>query len=277
MKLAALQHWFGSCLRQPIDENSQINPLSPSQRPIEEEANLYIAPSPFLKPYQRLEIYNQQYWWRLLSCLHEHFPLLTRLFGYEGFNQAIGFPYLVKYAPPDWNLNAIGCTLPRWVQEEYHESDKWLIQAAAESDWAYIKAFLAPNETPPSADFSRPLYLNQSITLFEYPFDFFTFRDEAVKQDAEWYVEHDFPKLNREKTFKTLVFRTANFDVAWKELSSTEFLLLKQFENGISLESLAEFLEGQHETVQQEASHHLPLWIQEWMKRPLLTPEKPPT
>lgn len=98
-KLKKTQLWFGSIIGRPIDEDSKMNPISPAGQPIEIEACDFIRPSPTLRPAQRIQIYNQQYWWRLLSSMHETFPLVTRLFGYHDFNKIIAIPYLVKFPP----------------------------------------------------------------------------------------------------------------------------------------------------------------------------------
>src|SRR4051812_44875922 len=98
-QLKRMQEWFASIITRPVDEESRINPLSPEGVPMEQEACRYITPSATLLPAQRIQIYNQQYWWRLLSIMHELYPLVTRLFGHRDFNQTIAIPYLVKYPP----------------------------------------------------------------------------------------------------------------------------------------------------------------------------------
>jgi hypothetical protein len=67
--LKELQQWFSSVITSPLD------------KPIE-GAERFVAPSPTLEPNERMRIYNQQYFWRLLNVLHKSYPFLTRLFGY---------------------------------------------------------------------------------------------------------------------------------------------------------------------------------------------------
>ena len=122
------QQWFGSIISRPIDVDSKMNPMSPSGIPMEVEAAEHITPSPTLRSAQRIQIYNQQYWWRLLNTLHDIFPLTTRLFGYQDFNRTIGMPYLTKYPPCHWSLTLIGERLERWVEEDYHAGDKELVK-----------------------------------------------------------------------------------------------------------------------------------------------------
>ena len=138
------QCWFGSIVGRPIDLHSRMNPISPSGRSMEEEAAEHILPSPTLRPSERIQIYNQQYWWRLLNAMHDLFPLVTRLFGHSDFNQSIGFPYLSKYPPRHWSLHLLGERLEQWVTEDYSAGDKELVLHACSVDWAFNHSFFAP-------------------------------------------------------------------------------------------------------------------------------------
>jgi hypothetical protein len=95
--LLSTQKWFASIITRPITSESQMNPISPSGRLMSEEAKEFISPNHKLSSDQRIQIYNQQYWWRLFSILHQNFPVLTRLFGYTDINHSIGMPFLSKY------------------------------------------------------------------------------------------------------------------------------------------------------------------------------------
>lgn len=148
IKLKKIQHWFGSIIGRPIDEDSRMNPLSPSGNPMELEAYDFIKPSPTLRPAQRIQIYNQQYWWRLINHMHESFPLVIRLFGYHDFNRTIAIPYLVSYPPTHWSLNQLGDKLPQWVEEEYQADDKQLVYDAVRVDWAFSHSFVAAELEP---------------------------------------------------------------------------------------------------------------------------------
>ena len=158
--LRKIQEWFGGIIAQPVDLNSRINPITPSGQSIEKESALFISPSPTLQPSDRIQIYNQQYWWRLFSSLHESFPFLLRLFGYREFNQKVATPYLVKYPPNHWALCFLGQRLPRWAEEEYHEGDKQLILDAANIDWTYSFCFISAHfRSLTTQSLSQKLYL----------------------------------------------------------------------------------------------------------------------
>lgn len=280
------QQWFGSMISRPINENSQMDPISPSGRLMEEEAADYIAPSPTLRPAQRIQIYHQQYWWRLLNTLHESFPLVTRLFGYSDFNRQIGIPYLTKYPPRHWSLALLGDRLLKWCDEEYQATDKQLVLEAIKLDWAFLCAFtigsvasltleqlsVQENQT---AIFDKPLYLQPFIYFFEFEYDLFTYRTDFLKHDPDYWLDHDFPFLDRSERYYYLLYRNQKNDISWKKVLSEEYLTLHCFQKGESIENLCEWLEGQEQSFYQTAADHLQLWFQEWGQRGWLSLQDP--
>lgn len=285
-QLKKSQKWFASIITRPIDEDSRMNPVSPTGNLMEEEAWDFIHPSPTLRPAQRIQIYNQQYWWRLLSTLHEVFPLLTRLFGYYEFNQSIGIPYLVKYAPNHWSLNQLGDRLPQWIQEEYKASDKALVYDASMIDFAFNSSFVAP-ENPPitqaplasPGDFSSlmspKIYLQPHIHLFKWDYDIFQFRTNFLLQEVEYWIENDFPALPKDRKYYFVLFRNSRNDIAWNEITSAEYHVLKKFQEGSSIDDLCQWLEQQDPAISDPASEKIHIWLQEWILRGWLTLTSP--
>lgn len=283
-KLKETQLWFASIIVRPIDLQSSMMPISPSGIPMEQEAENYIRPSFTLKAHQRIELYNQQYWWRLLNVLQDIFPTLVRLFGYTDFNQMIGFRYLVKFPPNDWSLNGIGANILQWIDEEYSENDKKLIFDAARVDLAFNQNFVAKWIKPISFIDSKDddlaslleldLYLQPSIYLFDLDYDMFTFRQEFLLHDPNYWQEHDFPKLQHGKKWVVLC-RTEDNETAWSDFSQSEFLFLKQFKNGSSIQKACSWLEEQKSEIFQEAEENLHLWLKSWISRGWLSTENP--
>lgn len=284
--LKQTQLWFASIITQPIDEENHIPELAPSGAPIEKEAWDYIRPSHTLRPGQRIELYSQQYWWRLLNILQDVYPLVTRLFGYHDFNSTIGIPYLNKYPPNHWSLNELGEWLPRWVEDDYHASDKKLVLNAAEIDYAYHESFLAKQlkpvdlqDLPNPEDFayllSQTLYLQPSLLLFfHFDYDIFTYRLEFLKESPEYWIEHDFPLLNASQT-PYVLFRNPHWNSVWNTISLAEATLLNFFRGGASLDEACQWLEGQDAAISAEAEKNLHSWIQGWIIKKWLSLEKP--
>jgi len=242
---------------------------------MEEEACDYIVPSPTLKPAARIQIYNQQYWWRLLNALHDIYPLVTRLFGYYDFNMRLGIPYICRYPPNHWSLSHLGSRLPQWLKEEYQESDRELILNAAAIDNAFNDSFTSvdqkalsmdnlPVPNDPASIMDRPLFLQKHVHLFAMNYDLFDFRVEFLKQNPDYWIENDFPPLQKGRPYYFVLYRTLNNLINWKEISNAEYFLLSQLALGISVEAACDLLETQDEEIQKAAYQNLHRWFQEW-------------
>lgn len=273
LKLKKIQSWFGSIIGRPIDEDSRMNPISPTGKAMEEEACDYIAPSPTLRPAERIQLYNQQYWWRLLSTLHDIFPLVTRLFGHHDFNRTIAIPYLVKYPPNHWSLNFLGDRMYQWAQEEYLSSDRQLILDSILVDWAYNDSFCVKNYPPitlesvkgdPSSLLECKMKLQPHIHLFHLGYDLFEFRNEFLKKEPEYWVENDFPPLNKEQDFYFILFRNIKGNLVSKKISCAEYEVLNQLSKGKTISEVCDWLETQDSEMADEAYKNMQQWMKNW-------------
>lgn len=279
--LENLQEWFASLITRPLLKNDHINPIAPSGLVITKEAAQYITPSPTLRPHQRLQIYNQQYWWRLLNVLQTNFPLLVRLFGIQSFNDTIAVPFLSKYIPDHWSLNNLGARLPQWIQEDYQGKDKQLVYDAAYLDWIFAVSFLTTQYPPldlnllsqqdPDTLLTVPFCLQPHLFLLKWDYDLLTFRDLVINEGEDHWIDHDFPALNKEKTYYFAIFRNVKTNLAWKDLKQNEYLLLQQFGKGISIEEACDWISELEPEKQQEMTSHLQQWMQEWTRLGWLT------
>jgi Putative DNA-binding domain len=245
MTLKKTQEWFGSIISRPIDQESRMNPLSPSGVSMEKEACSFLLPSPTLAPHQRIELYNQQYWWRLMRTLQESFPLVTRLFGCREFDRAIAVPYLVKHRPRHWNLNALGDRLVQWIEEEYEGEDKALILDAAKLDFAFEYSFTARHYPTITLEdlsdeerfFETKLFLQPHIALFSLPYDLFTTRHEFILYEPEHWEKSPFPPLAK-GNFYYILYRDLRNDISWELLTLEHFQWLARFQKGATLNEI---------------------------------------
>lgn len=289
-ELKQVQSWFSGIITQPIDRESRIKPVAPSGKPIEEEAKKYIFPSPTLESSERIEIYNQQYWWRLLNTLHEIFPLATRLLGYHKFNEKVATPYLLAYPSDHWSLIHLGDRLPLWLKEQYHGEDKEILLDSVTVDEAFNSCFFAAHHQPitlkrtPEEALTVIAKLQSHIFLFSLGYDLFRFRQEIKQKDPDFWSnhhypnlkhalsenEHHFPKLKKGK-YHFIIYRSTNNQVLWDDLKEGEYLLLKQFQKGTSIERCCQRLEQGVKTRLEEAQAHFQEWTQKWITNEWLT------
>lgn len=275
--LFELQKWFASIITNPLAPNGAISPQTPRQAPISQEAPLHIVPSATLKPHERIEVYNQQYWYRLLSILHESFPLLTSLCGYENFNRSLGIPFLVKHPSNHWSLNELGKRLPLWIKREFKGKDRALLLASSEVDWAYQASFLAKQHKEIKdkfATFKSEAELLQAKVRLQ-PFLFFVsmdyallpFRDEIIQHDPSHWIAENYPELKQDKHYFYIVYRNPNLSISWKESSQDEITFLKFIKKGCTIEESCEKMEEHFPENADAILEQIPFWIQEWLLR----------
>jgi len=279
LSLKQTQQWFGNVISQRLSQDNQINQVAPSGKQIKDEAPIFIAPSPTLEPYQRIELYHQQYWWRLLSIMHESFPLTVRLFGYGAFNETIAKPYLMDYPPNTWSLNPLGNRLAVWVEKHYKGDDKLLILNAVKVDFMYIDSFVSAEYSIVSAGdettlMEKTLALQPYIHTIALPYDLFSFRQKLLEEPVEHWVDNPFPKLSKKQKFYFALARSKSNDIGWSQITLAEFLVLEQLRNPQTLMQLCEWLEKQKREIVKVASENLQSWFQSWTSRRWLT-EKP--
>lgn len=273
--LEDLQQWFAGMITQPLTLQGNIRAKTPDGGMVAKETAKRITTGPRLRPHQKIELYNRQYWWRLLKSLHENFPLVTRLFGYHSFNTAIAIPYLTACPPDDWSLNSLGTNLCKWLDEKYREPDRKLVLDAAYLDSAFLVSFTAPRYEPLDAAqagnqeylLSRTFFLQPHIFLFRRDCDMPAFREAFLKQDVDYWTEHDFPVLAKEKIFYSVLFRSARNLIGISEISAGEYILLNKLRTGSTIEEACVELEKQEESIYEQACLHLQEWIQGWVVR----------
>lgn len=279
--LKQLQQWFASVITLPLGPENSISEIGPlGHEPMCVEAARYVTASPQLAAYKRLEIYNQQYWWRLLSALRDAFPTLVRLFGYDSFNQVIAIPFLTQHVPDHWALYAIGQKLPQWLQENYHTaSDRPLVLACAELDQAFNQAFVAAHHplaiaaegldiTGVQALMQQPLALQRHVSLFWWPWDLLAWRKIFLEKEVEHWIDNEFPPLKKEGPYYVVLYRTGKNNIVAESISCEHHYFLSLFKEQRSLEQICQAAEkGCDEASYMHICQNLASWIKLWLAR----------
>lgn len=271
-----LQEWFASIIVRPVTENEEVDPISPSGHSIKKEAEHYISPSDCLEPHQRIEIYNKQYWWRLINAMQKNFPLTLRLLGYEKFEKNT-VQYLVKYPPDYWSLTALGRNFPEWIKESYESTDVKLILEAAQVDQYFYLSSITSNFPSISKEaVANENFLNENINLQPHVFllksshDLPAVREVIIENDPEYSKEHGLPKL-QENNLYCVVFRNMNSNISWKKVSQAEYLLLGFFKEGTNILKACDWIKSQESHLQEAMTNKFHIWIQSWTQLGWLT------
>jgi hypothetical protein len=242
----------------------------------------FIKPNDRLNPFERLEIYNRQYWYRLIDSLDEDFPGLRALLGDRRFHQ-LAIAYLTKYPSDGYTLRNLGQRLGRFLDQEpkWIEPHRKLAREIARLEWAHIVAFdsevLPPLEidelldgNPATLKLGFQPYL--SFLACDYPVDDYIInvrRREEPQGEASNAVSEPAPrpevkKLKRPAPEKIwlAVHRSEN-SVYYKRLDPEAYLICSLLQKGLTLQAACEkaFRRRKHD---ENFSATLQGWFAQW-------------
>src|SRR5437016_13857583 len=94
--LKELQRFMAQMLFRPLNKESRMQRKWTDGRSMEEMAESFIKPNDRLTSFERLEIYNRQYWFRVLDCFYDDYPGLRAVLGEKKFTR-LAEAYLIRY------------------------------------------------------------------------------------------------------------------------------------------------------------------------------------
>ena len=140
--LLDLQRRMASAVMQPLTKTDRMAPRNPQGRSNATEAKEFVKPNSRLTSFERLEIYNRQYWFRILDSFAEDFPGLRAVVGRKRFDE-IARAYLTEHPSESFTLRNLGSRLPQWLSEHREfAGDRYSIaEDMLKLEWAHIEAF----------------------------------------------------------------------------------------------------------------------------------------
>lgn len=142
MKLASLQKAVSRAVMQPLTRSEGMQRVAPGGGSMKRYAARYIKPNDRLTSFERLEIYNRQYWWRVLSSMTEDFPGLRAVLGERRFEDMCR-AYLTDCPSQSFTLRNLGARLEGWLRRNprWIRGKKELALDMARIEWADIDTF----------------------------------------------------------------------------------------------------------------------------------------
>jgi hypothetical protein len=142
VSLLDLQRRMAAAVRRPLTPDFDMQTVAEDGQSTATMASRYIKPSATLSSFERLEIYNRQYWFRVLDALSEDYPALRAIVGPDRFDGLIR-AYLADNPSTSFTLRNLGKRLPAWVARhpEFTRRRHDLAVDAARVEWAYVEAF----------------------------------------------------------------------------------------------------------------------------------------
>lgn len=252
MNLLELQRRMAEDVRRPLTTDYQMQSVADDGTPVDEIAASYISPNTRLTSFERLEIYNRQYWFRLITAVSEDYPTLNAVLGPKRFDALI-LAYLGEHPSTSWTLRDLGAKLPAFLvaHPEFGGRHHRLAVDVANLELAYVDAFDGKQLSPLTEEEAQAigadsrLCLQPHLRLLElaYPVDNLVL---AVKKgmpevdivssaatQRDMTSSAKIPPIKREAVF--LAVHRYDDSVYYRRLEKEAFLLLKGLRSGVSV------------------------------------------
>jgi hypothetical protein len=164
--LAALQREMAAAIMQPLTPHEGMRVTTADGRSMSSVAESFIAPNSRLTSFERLEIYNRQYWFRVLGALAEDFPGLRTVVGSRWF-ESLSIAYLTEHPSRSFTLRNLGSQLAVWLAAHPAHSGRRhrLAVDVARIEWAFVEAFDSAERAPLTLDQVSTLDANSKLGL----------------------------------------------------------------------------------------------------------------
>lgn len=254
MNLATIQRQMARAVMTPLTPSERMRRSAPDGRSLAAVATRIIKPNDRLSSFERLEIYNRQYWFRVLDGFSDDFPGLRAILGDRRFD-AVAKAYLTDCPSQSFTMRDLGSRLETWLRKHprYAGNRQQFALDMVRLEWAEIEAFDAASLPPLKAEAlagadpaKLQLRLQPYIRLLDlrYPVDDLLL---AIKHDAETNVASNAmaerqkrKKVSAVARLKTVpvylaIHRLEN-TVYFRRLEREEFAILDALRKGRTLE-----------------------------------------
>jgi hypothetical protein len=254
MNLATLQRHVANAVMTPLTPSDRMRRVAPNGRSLVAIANRIIKPNDRLTSFERLEIYNRQYWFRVLDALSDDFPGLRAVLGDRRFNK-LAQHYLTDCPSRSFTMRDLGSHLESWLRKhpEYAGNRHQLALDMVRLEWAEIETFDSAGEPPVTAavlvgaDPSKLcLRLQPYIRLLDlhYPVDnlLLAVRRDPLPEVASNAMEErqKRKKVSAVASLKPtpvyLAVHRVDNSVYFRRLEKEEFTILQSLQRGRTLE-----------------------------------------
>jgi hypothetical protein len=283
MSLRALQRTMASAVMQPLTASERMSNTAPDGKSMRVYASRFIKPNDRLSSFERLEIYNRQYWFRVLSSMIEDFPGLRAVLGDRRF-EAMSKAYLVDCPSRSFTLRNLGSRLESWLRKH----PKWagpkqaLALDITRLEWADIEAFdgkaepaLRPEGLSGAAGANLRLKLQPCVRLLDlrYPVDDLLLEVRKEDEDTD-FASNAFQERHKRKRVQAvaklkpanifLAVHRVDFSVYFRRIAREEFAILSALERGKTLGQAIESGFRGSSLSAEERPARVQEWFQNW-------------
>ncbi|MHB8609405.1 MAG: HvfC/BufC family peptide modification chaperone [Candidatus Acidiferrales bacterium] len=283
MKLMQLQRTMARAVMQPLTSSERMQRRAPDGGPMKRYASRFIKPNDRLTSFERLEIYNRQYWFRVLSALAEDFPGLRAVLGERRFD-AMSKAYLLANPSRSFTLRNLGSRMESWLRKnpKWAGPNKNLALDIARLEWADVEAFdgkaepaLRPEDLSSAAGAQLKLILQPYVRLlsFRYPVDDLLLEVRKENEDTD-FASNTFTEHRKRKRVRAvaklkpaqifLAVHRIDYSVYFRRLEPEEFAILSALQQGKTLGAAVESALRKSAIVPEERPAQVQTWFQTW-------------
>ncbi|MGD0731630.1 MAG: DNA-binding domain-containing protein [Terracidiphilus sp.] len=281
MNLEALQREMAAAVMMPLTADEAMRAQAPDGRAMSAVAGSFIAPNSRLSAFERLEIYNRQYWFRVLGALAEDFTALRAVVGDKAF-EGLSIAYLTAHPSRSFSMRNLGSKLVEWLGEnpQWVGRRQRLAVDVARIEWAFVEAWDGAERTPltldqiATLDGGSRLGLQPHLRLLvlDYAADdlTLTLRDRQRRDASEAGTELEpgpenaakLPRLRRRPTW--LAAHRVEYSVYYRRLEREEYLTLAAIGEGLPLAEALERGFGDSRTAETRRARKVQEWFANW-------------
>ncbi len=275
--LAEVQRLMSQALFRPLLRNDGM------QRENTATAGRIIKPNDRLTSFDRLQIYNQQYWWRLLSNFADDYPGLLAVLGQRKFDR-LAVAYLEAHGSTSWTLRNLGQFLVAFLEKHPELTAPYSALALdmARVEWAKTVAFDDPElpvldpqkivrRDPATLRLKMQPYV--SLLSLRYPIDRLLTRlreanlETGSASNAVAATKQRRIKLIRSQAERKPIFlavHRVDFLIYYKRLEPEAFKLLKALRDGTTLADACEAAFTRSKIKGDDAAQKIGEWFNTW-------------
>lgn len=270
---------------RPLDKDDGMQARWTDGSQMSAVAESFVKPNDRLSSFERLEIYNRVYWFRVLDCLYDDYPGLRAILGEKKFLD-LATAYLAKYPSASFTLRNLGSRLEKFLREEpeWIRPNEEVALDMARFEWAQIIAFddaALPQlttddvlDTPPGKlrvrlqPYLSLLELNYGVDKFLLAVkkrDGDTLRDEASNTfEAMPQKKRQRPvRLPKRESLHLAVHRYDN-QLYYKRLEPEAFDILTQLNKGTSVEKACVEALAKSKRTKVDWTRQIREWFHDW-------------
>jgi hypothetical protein len=279
VNLEQLQQAVFEVTRQPLTPSERMRPRMPDGRSVREIVNTLMKPNDRLTSFERLQIYNQQYWFRLLGSLSEDFPGLRSLMGERRWEK-LAIAYLDECPSESYTLRNLGSHLEAWLRKhrKFIAGVERIALDMVQLEWSNIDAFDAgefprfiPGDgSPLNGAIVFRLQPHLHLLKLAYPVDDLLLQARGLdrKNETASNAVLKFPQKGRIRRSSlpkpgkvyVVVYRLQG-RVYFKRLTREGFVILRALGEGKSLEQALESA-----LLSSRSLKHIGQQLQEWFQ-----------